>query len=116
MNQRGYHTSARLANFNNGTVGRRQYSTDGPEFSNLGQVFDRIASVKSADMVKKVNASFVFDVEGDQKSHIDFSADSGDGQAGAGDIPGRPADFEPDVKITISKENCLKLFNRELQP
>merc|ERR1711997_369180 len=52
MNARGYHTSSRLANFNNGTVGRRQYSTDGPEFSNLGQVFDRISSVKSADMVK----------------------------------------------------------------
>jgi len=115
MNQRGYHTSARLANFNNGTVGRRQYSTDGPEFSNLGQVFDRISSVKSADMVKKVNASFIFDVEGDQY-HIDFSADSGDGAAGAGLIPGRPADFKPDVKITISKDNCLKLFNRELQP
>ena len=96
------------------SVPRRHYSTDGPEFSDLGQVFERISSVKSADMVKKVNASFIFDVEGDQKYHIDFSADSGDGQAGAGDIPGRPADFKPDVKITISKENCLKLFNRKI--
>jgi len=115
MNQRGYHTSARLANFNNGTVGRRQYSTDGPDFSDLGQVFDRISSAKSADMVKKVNASFIFEVEGDQY-HIDFSADSGEGAAGPGLIPGRPADFKPDVKITISKDNCLKLFNRELAP
>jgi len=115
MNSRGYHTSARMATIGD-TVPRRHYSTDGPEFSDLGQVFERISSVKSADMVKKVNASFIFDVEGDQKYHIDFSADSGDGQAGAGDIPGRPADFKPDVKITISKENCLKLFNRELQP
>jgi len=114
MNSRGYHTSARMATIGD-TVPRRHYSTEGPEFSDLGQVFERISSVKSADMVKKVNASFIFDVE-DQKYHIDFSADSGDGQAGAGDIPGRPADFKPDVKITISKENCLKLFNRELQP
>ena len=44
--------------FQHFTVGRRQYSTDGPEFSNLGQVFDRISSVKSADMVKKVNARY----------------------------------------------------------
>jgi len=114
MNQRGYHTSARLANFN-GSVPRRHYSTEGPEFSNLDAVFERISSVKSAEMVKKVNASFVFDVEGD-KYHIDFSAGSGDGAAGAGNIPGKPDDFKPDVKITISKENCLKLFNRELQP
>ena len=51
-------------------------------------------------------------MEGDQY-HIDFSADSGVGAAGAGLIPGRPADFKPDVKITISKDNCLKLFNRK---
>jgi len=114
MNQRGYHTSARLANFN-GSVPRRHYSTEGPEFSDLDSVFERISSVKSVDMVKNVNASFVFDVEGD-KYHIDFSAGSGEGAAGAGNIPGKPDDFKPDVKITISKENCLKLFNRELQP
>ena len=109
---RSSHSSIILKRYFLFAVPRRHYSTEGPEFSNLDAVFERISSVKSAEMVKKVNASFVFDVEGD-KYHIDFSAGSGDGAAGAGNIPGKPDDFKPDVKITISKENCLKLFNRK---
>ena len=37
-----------------------------------------------------------------------------EGQVGEGEVPNKPADFKPEVKITMSKENMLKMFNRKL--
>ena len=64
-------------------------------------------------MVDKVKACYVFQVDGeDKKYYIDFK--EGDGQVGEGEVPNKPADFKPEVKITMSKENMLKMFNRKL--
>lgn len=65
-------------------------------------------------MVQKVNATYVFDVDGEGKFFIDFS--TGEGNVGSGEIPDKPDGFKPDVRINMSKDNCLKMFNRELQP
>ena len=63
-------------------------------------------------MVGKVKACYVFEVEGEgTKYYIDFK--EGDGQVGEGEVPNKPADFKPEVKITMSQENMLKMFNRE---
>ena len=66
-------------------------------------------------MVGKVKACYVFEVEGEgTKYYIDFK--EGDGQVGEGEVPNKPADFKPEVKITMKQENMLKMFNRELKP
>ena len=63
-------------------------------------------------MVDKVKACYVFQVDGeDKKYYIDFK--EGEGQVGEGEVPNKPADFKPEVKITMSKENMLKMFNRK---
>ena len=79
------------------------------------KVFERIKTVANADMVGKVKACYVFQVDGeDSKYYIDFK--EGEGQVGEGDVPNKPADFKPEVRITMTKENMLKMFNRELAP
>ena len=63
-------------------------------------------------MVEKVKACYVFQVDGKAtKYYIDLK--EGDGQVGEGDIPNRPADFKPEVRITMNEENMLKMFNRK---
>ena len=48
------------------------------------QVFERIKAVANADMVGKVNACYVFEVEGGEgKYYIDLK--EGEGQVGEGD-------------------------------
>ena len=61
-------------------------------------------------MVSKVKACYVFELEGGEgKYYIDLK--EGDGQVGEGDVPNKPSDFKPEVKITMSQENMLKMFN-----
>ena len=63
-------------------------------------------------MVTKVKACYVFELEGGEgKYYIDLK--EGDGQVGEGEVPNKPADFKPEVKITMSQENMLKMFNRK---
>jgi putative sterol carrier protein len=84
-------------------------------YTSVPEVFERINAIASADMVKKVNAIYVFEVEGGKgKYYIQFK--EGDGQAGEGDVPNKAEGFKPDVKITMNIENMLKMFNRELKP
>ena len=94
----------------------RNYSDAPPAlYTSVPQVFERIKAIASADMVKKVNACYVFEVEGGSgKYYIDFK--EGDGQVGEGDVPNKAAGFRPDVKITMNNDNMLKMFNRELKP
>lgn len=128
MNTRGYHTSSRqpiLTNDNKTNVKdfayhnlifSRKYSDAPPAtYSNVPQVFERIKAAANADMVTKVKACYVFELEGGEgKYYIDLK--EGDGQVGEGEVPNKPADFKPEVKITMSQENMLKMFNRELAP
>merc|ERR1739846_232140 len=82
---------------------------------NVPQVFERIKSAANADMVEKVKACYIFELEGGEgKYYIDLK--EGEGQVGEGDVPNKPADFKPEVKITMKQENMLKMFNRELAP
>jgi putative sterol carrier protein len=72
-------------------------------------VFERIKQVSSPAIVKKVNAVYIFDVEGEGKWHVDLT--SGKGEIGQGDPTNKP-----DVTIAVNKETFLKMFNRELKP
>ena len=76
------------------------------------QVFERIKSAANADMVENVKAYYVFECEGGEgKYYIDLK--EGEGQVGEGEVPNKPANFKPEVKITMSQENMLKMFNRK---
>jgi len=91
--------------------------TDSPPgmYDNVPQVFERIKAVANAAMVEKVKACYVFQLDGEGgKYYIDLK--EGEGQVGEGDVPNKPANFKPEVKITMSQENMLKMFNRELAP
>eukprot|EP00096_Caligus_rogercresseyi_P009043 TRINITY_DN2_c0_g1_i1.p1 TRINITY_DN2_c0_g1~~TRINITY_DN2_c0_g1_i1.p1 ORF type:complete len:359 (-),score=80.94 TRINITY_DN2_c0_g1_i1:425-1501(-) len=106
---RSYHTKAGSTY----TI-RRNYSgvsTEVPTYTNVPQVFDRIKEVASLDTVQKVNAAYVFDVEGEGKYFVDLKNENG--------VIGKQEISEesiPDVTISISQENFLKLFNRQLKP
>merc|ERR1719433_241943 len=112
--KKGFHTSATQKK---GFHTSATQLTDAPPamYENVPQVFERIKTVANADMVEKVKACYVFQVDGDGlKYYIDLK--EGEGQMGEGDVPNKPADFKPEVKITMSQENMLKMFNRELAP
>ncbi|TRY74704.1 hypothetical protein TCAL_15633 [Tigriopus californicus] len=81
--------------------GRRHFSADTPPalYSSVPEVFERIERVASKDIVGKVGAIYLFDVE------------KREGAVGKGD----PTD-KPDVTINMNVDNFLKIFNRELSP
>ena len=61
-------------------------------------------------MVTKVKACCVFELEGGEgKYYIDLK--EGEGQVGEGEVPNKPDDFKPEVKIKMTEENMLKMFN-----
>ncbi|CAB4069453.1 Hydroxysteroid dehydrogenase-like protein 2 [Lepeophtheirus salmonis] len=106
-NMRQYHTRAGST-----YVPRRNYSemsTDVPTYTNIPQVFDRIKEVANSETIQKVNAVYVFDVEGEGKYFVDLKKENG--LIGKSNI-----NEDPDVTISINQENFLKLFNRELKP
>lgn len=88
----------------------RKYSSSPPaSFTQVPEVFDRIKQVSNPSIVKKVNAVYVFDVEGEGKWHVDLT--SGSGEIGQGDPTNKP-----DVTVALKKDIFLKMFNRELKP
>jgi len=106
MQKRGYHTQARsLPGY--GSV--RHYSDNSFPYKEVEQVFDKLKQVASPEIVSKVDAVYVFDVEDKGKWHVDLK--TGSGSVGQG-IPQEKAD----VTITINEKNFLKMFNRELKP
>ena len=78
-------------------------------YTEVAPVFERIKSLTNKAFIKKVNAVYVFDIEGEGKWHVDLK--NGEGSIGSGD----PA-AKPDVTIVLNKEVFLKMFNRELKP
>jgi len=129
MKARGYHTLSnyqypliinnknRLSDVVHHSVAfTRKYSDKPPEnFTSVPAIFERMNAVTNAEMVGKVNACYVFELEGsNEKYYIDLK--EGDGQAGEGDVPNKKPNFKPDVKITMNENNMLKMFNKELTP
>ena len=55
---------------------------------------------------KKINAVFVFDIEGEGKWHVDLK--NGKGGVGVDD-----PNIKGDVTVILKKEIFLKIFNRE---
>lgn len=88
----------------------RRYSTDLVQYTEIQPVFDRIQTVASPSVVKKIKAIFLFDIEGEGKWHVDLK--NGNGAVGQG----APSEGKPDVMVTIKKEIFLQIFNRELKP
>ena len=79
-------------------------------YTDVDSVFAHMKSLCCAETVAKVNATYVIRVTGVGPFYIDYS--EGEGRVGSGDrIPGRPEGFQPDVQVTVSKDNCLKIFN-----
>lgn len=99
MQSRGFHTVAPA----------RYYSDSPPAYTECEQVFDRIRNVVNPKVIKKVNAVFVFVVEGEGRWHVDLK--SGEGSVGEGEPPSKP-----DVTATLTKEVFLQIFNRQLKP
>jgi len=73
-------------------------------------VLDRIRGVTSPKIAKKVDAIFVFNVEGEGKFHVDLKIGN-EVSVGAGEPAGKA-----DVTATLSKEVFLQIFNRKLKP
>jgi putative sterol carrier protein len=77
-------------------------------YENVPQVFERIETICSEEIVKQVGSIFVFDVEGVDKWYLDFK--NGSGKVGKGD-----PDQKADVTIKMNEEVALKIFNRTFQ-
>lgn len=78
-------------------------------YTEVAQVLDRIRSVSTPKVVKKVNAVFVFNVEGEGKWHVDLRTE--EGGVGEGEPPAKA-----DVTVHLSKDTFLQIFNRQLKP
>ena len=83
--------------------------SDSAPYTEVAPVFQRIKGVANKAFIKKINAVYVFDIEGEGKWHLDLK--NGDGSIGEGD-----PSTKPDVNIILKKEVFLKIFNRELKP
>lgn len=70
------------------------------------QVFKRIKEVANSDIVKKVDATYLFNIEESGKYFVDLK--NGEGTVIEGDAPATP-----DVTIDINDANILRLFNRK---
>merc|ERR1711971_649358 len=89
----------------------RAFSSTSPEYTEVTQVLDRIRrGVTSPKIAKKVDAIFVFNVEGEGKFHVDLKIGN-EVSVGAGEPAGKA-----DVTATLSKEVFLQIFNRQLKP
>ena len=73
------------------------------------QVFERIKTVSSSQVVAEVGAVYHFKVTNDKCYVVDLK--NGEGSVSTGE----PLE-KPEVTISINSDNLLKMFNRELQP
>jgi len=112
MQSRGFHTQSivldRQLSQSPIQQGFRNYS-DNSRYTEVKPVFDRIKTVTTPSIVKKINAIFVFDIEGEGKWHVDL-------KSGKGDIGVDDPNVKADVTVILKKEIFLKIFNREVKP
>jgi len=109
MQKRGYHTVARPISAPWPTSARA-FSSPPSEYTEVTEVLDRIRGVTSPKIAKKVDAIFVFNVEGEGKFHVDLKIGN-EVSVGVGEPAGKA-----DVTATLSKEVFLQIFNRKLKP
>jgi len=113
MQTRGYSTHATLDRLlyvqKLRTVSRSFSESASPNYTDVKPVFDRIKTVTTPSIVKKINAVFVFDITGEGKWFVDLK--SGKGDVGVGD-----PNSKADVTVTLNKDIFLKIFNREVKP
>jgi len=112
MQTRGYSTQAtldRLRYVQNLYSLSRSFSDSSPNYTDVKPVFDRIKTVTTPSIVKKINAVFLFDITGEGKWFVDLKG--GKGMVGEGD-----PDVKADVTVTLNKDIFLKIFNREIKP
>jgi len=112
MQTRGYSTQATLDRLRFAQTPHsifRSFSDSSPNYTEVKPVFDRIKSVTTPSIVKKINAVFLFDITGEGKWFVDLK--SGKGVVGEGD-----PDVKADVTVTLNKDIFLKIFNREVKP
>jgi len=112
MQTRGYSTQAtldRLRYVQNLHSLSRSFSDNSPNYTDVKPVFDRIKTVTTPSIVKKINAVFLFDITGEGKWFVDLKG--GKGMVGEGD-----PDVKADVTVTLNKDIFLKIFNREIKP
>jgi len=112
MQTRGYSTQAtldRLRYVQNLHSISRSFSDNSPNYTDVKPVFDRIKTVTTPSIVKKINAVFLFDITGEGKWFVDLKV--GKGMVGEGD-----PDVKADVTVTLNKDIFLKIFNREIKP
>ena len=101
-------TSADADRLNIQRLFNRRFS-ENLQYTEVKPVFDRIQSVTTPSIVKKINAVFVFDIEGEGKWHVDLK--NGKGGVGVDD-----PNIKGDVTVILKKEIFLKIFNREIKP
>jgi len=109
MQKRGYHTVARPIS-PPWPTSARAFSSPPSEYTEVTEVLDRIRGVTSPKIAKKVDAIFVFNVEGEGKFHVDLKIGN-EVSVGVGEPVGKA-----DVTATLSKEVFLQIFNRKLKP
>jgi len=112
MQTRGYSTQAtldRLRYVQNLHSISRSFSDNSPNYTDVKPVFDRIKTVTTPSIVKKINAVFLFDITGEGKWFVDLKG--GKGMVGEGD-----PEVKADVTVTLNKDIFLKIFNREIKP
>jgi len=109
MQKRGYHTVARPISAPCPSSART-FSSPPSEYTEVTEVLDRIRGVTSPKIAKKVDAIFVFNVEGEGKFHVDLKIGN-EVSVGVGEPAGKA-----DVTATLSKEVFLQIFNRKLKP
>jgi len=78
-------------------------------YTEVAPVFEHIKGVANKAFIKKINAVYVFEIEGESKWHLDLK--NGEGSIGQGE-----PSTKPDVTIILTKETFLKIFNREIKP
>ena len=88
----------------------RSFSSGPSEYTEVNEVLDRIRGVTSPKVAKKVDAIFVFNIEGEGKFHVDLKIGN-EVSVGVGEPAGKA-----DVTATLSKEVFLQIFNRKLKP
>ena len=90
-------------------VSCRCFSESVLKFTEVAPVFQRIKGVSNKGFIKKINAVYLFDIEGEGKWYLDLK--NGEGSTGEGE-----PEAKPDVNIALKKSTFLQIFNRELKP